>query len=93
MFITRKLSVSVGEIVNGGPLPPIPRHTPVCSFNSQNKYIGESLAAELSVGIPRPSVDAGGEELQLCGELVLPLQEASLPAGVSVLFEGGVAGY
>ncbi|XP_072594589.1 germinal-center associated nuclear protein [Vulpes vulpes] len=60
VFITRKLSVSVGEIVNGGPLPPIPRHTPVCSFNSQNKYIGESLAAELSVGIPRPSVDAGG---------------------------------
>lgn len=38
VFITRKLTVSVGEIVNGGPLPPVPRHTPVCSFNSQNKY-------------------------------------------------------
>ena len=45
------------------------------------------------MGIPRPSVDAGGEELQLRGELALPLQEASLPAGASVLFEGGVAGY
>lgn len=64
MFITRKLTVSVGEIVNGGPLPPVPRHTPVCSFNSQNKYIGESLAAELPVGTQRPSLDTVGEKLQ-----------------------------
>lgn len=53
--------VSVGEIVNGGPLPPVPRHTPVCSFNSQNKYVGENLAAELSVGTQRPGLDAAGE--------------------------------
>lgn len=53
--------VSVGEIVNGGPLPPVPRHTPVCSFNSQNKFVGESLAAELSVGTQRPGLDAAGE--------------------------------
>ncbi|XP_032342237.1 germinal-center associated nuclear protein [Camelus ferus] len=68
VFITRKLMVSVGEIVNGGPLPPIPRHTPVCSFNSQNKYVGDSLAAELPVGTQKPGMDAvgggGGEE---CG--------------------------
>lgn len=49
MFIGRKLTVSVGEVVNGGPLPPVPRHTPVCSFNSQNKYVGESLATELPI--------------------------------------------
>ncbi|MBZ3873021.1 Germinal-center associated nuclear protein [Sciurus carolinensis] len=58
VFITRKLTVSVGEVVNGGPLPPVPRHTPVCSFNSQNKYVGESLAAELPVSTQRPSVDS-----------------------------------
>nr|KAF6349141.1 hypothetical protein mMyoMyo1_011697 [Myotis myotis] len=60
VFITRKLMVSVGEIVNGGPLPPVPRHTPVCSFNSQNKYVGESLAAELSLGPQRPGLEAAG---------------------------------
>ncbi|KAK2501949.1 hypothetical protein MC885_014224 [Smutsia gigantea] len=65
VFITRKLAVSVGETVNGGPLPPVPRHTPVCSFNSQNKYVGESLAAE-PVGTQRPGLEAAdvgrGEE-------------------------------
>ena len=61
MFITRKLTVSVGEIVNGGPLPPVPRHTPVCSFNSQNKYVGDSLAAELPTGTQRPGLDVAGE--------------------------------
>ncbi|XP_047419837.1 germinal-center associated nuclear protein isoform X3 [Sciurus carolinensis] len=61
VFITRKLTVSVGEVVNGGPLPPVPRHTPVCSFNSQNKYVGESLAAELPVSTQRPSVDSLGD--------------------------------
>ncbi|XP_047654463.1 germinal-center associated nuclear protein isoform X3 [Phacochoerus africanus] len=60
VFITRKLTVSVGEVVNGGPLPPVPRHTPVCSFNSQNKYVGDSLAAELPAGTQRPGVDAAG---------------------------------
>ncbi|XP_077611507.1 germinal-center associated nuclear protein [Crocuta crocuta] len=67
VFITRKLTVSVGEIVNGGPLPPIPRHTPVCSFNSQNKYVGESLAAELPTGTQRPGLDSGGGKGEVCG--------------------------
>ncbi|XP_010634667.1 germinal-center associated nuclear protein isoform X2 [Fukomys damarensis] len=61
VFITRKLMVSVGEAVNGGPLSPVPRHTPVCSFNAQNKYVGESLAAELPVGSLRLSIDAAGD--------------------------------
>lgn len=85
MFITRKLTVSVGEIVNGGPLPPIPRHTPVCSFNSQNKYIGESLAAELPVGTQRPSLDTVGEKLLLHeGTSVAP--PGSLSGGRSTCF-------
>ncbi|KAF6120263.1 minichromosome maintenance complex component 3 associated protein [Phyllostomus discolor] len=77
VFITRKLTVSVGEIVNGGPLPPVPRHIPVCSFNSQNKYVGESLAAELPVGTQRPGLDvAGAGRGEECG----PEADASLPA-------------
>uniref|UniRef100_A0AC11D7G7 Minichromosome maintenance complex component 3 associated protein n=1 Tax=Ovis aries TaxID=9940 RepID=A0AC11D7G7_SHEEP len=68
VFITRKLTVSVGEIVNGGPLPPIPRHTPVCSFNAQNKYIGDSLAAEPPSGVQRPGLDmAGAGRGEECG--------------------------
>ncbi|EPY77865.1 hypothetical protein CB1_001169009 [Camelus ferus] len=85
VFITRKLMVSVGEIVNGGPLPPIPRHTPVCSFNSQNKYVGDSLAAELPVGTQKPGMDAvgggGGEECGAAPSLFqAPVQPEILPA-------------
>ncbi|XP_045859466.1 germinal-center associated nuclear protein isoform X2 [Meles meles] len=84
VFITRKLTVSVGEIVNGGPLPPVPRHTPVCSFNSQNKYIGESLAAELPVGTQRPSLDTvGGGKGEACGaeaEVPPPTLQQPLPS-------------
>lgn len=67
MFVTRKLTVSVGEVVNGGPLPPTPRHTPVCSFNSQNKYVGESLAAELPASAQRASSEAAGERAAASG--------------------------
>uniref|UniRef100_A0A8C8YYC5 Germinal-center associated nuclear protein n=1 Tax=Prolemur simus TaxID=1328070 RepID=A0A8C8YYC5_PROSS len=68
VFITRKLVVSIGEMVNGGPLPPVPRHTPVCSFNSQNKYVGESLATELPAGTQRPGLDtAGADRGEDCG--------------------------
>ncbi|KAG8516569.1 Germinal-center associated nuclear protein [Galemys pyrenaicus] len=59
-LISRKLAVSVGEIVHGGPLPPAPRHMPVCSFNSQNKYVGESLAAELPGAAQGAGLDAAG---------------------------------
>ncbi|XP_012635523.2 germinal-center associated nuclear protein [Microcebus murinus] len=81
VFITRKLVVSIGEMVNGGPLPPVPRHTPMCSFNSQNKYVGESLATELPIGTQRPGLDAVGVERgEDCGvELGVP---PPLPAPV-----------
>uniref|UniRef100_A0A3Q0R3S0 Germinal-center associated nuclear protein n=1 Tax=Amphilophus citrinellus TaxID=61819 RepID=A0A3Q0R3S0_AMPCI len=39
--ILTKRTVLIGEVVNGGPLPNPPLHTPVCSFDSQNKYRGE----------------------------------------------------
>uniref|UniRef100_A0A803YH51 Germinal-center associated nuclear protein n=1 Tax=Meleagris gallopavo TaxID=9103 RepID=A0A803YH51_MELGA len=40
LFVSQKLTVSVGEVVNGRPLPPAPHHVPVSSFNGQSKYIG-----------------------------------------------------
>uniref|UniRef100_A0A673VRF6 Germinal-center associated nuclear protein n=1 Tax=Suricata suricatta TaxID=37032 RepID=A0A673VRF6_SURSU len=82
VLITRKLTVSVGEIVNGGPLPPTPRHTPVCSFNSQNKYVGESLAAEPPAGAQRPGSDSGGGKGEACGaeaDVPLPALQQPLP--------------
>lgn len=45
-IILAKKRVLVGEVVNGGPLPPPPQHTPVGSFDPQNKYRGEVLVAE-----------------------------------------------
>ncbi|TRZ03754.1 hypothetical protein DNTS_009746 [Danionella cerebrum] len=49
--IEKKRTVLIGEVVNGGPLPNPPQHTPVCSFDSSNKYIGESFFSE-----PSPAV-------------------------------------
>ncbi|XP_068963305.1 germinal-center associated nuclear protein-like isoform X2 [Petaurus breviceps papuanus] len=59
-FITEKLAVSVGEVVNGGPLPPVPCHTPVCSFNAQGRYVGESAGPEPAVSGQKASVEGGG---------------------------------
>uniref|UniRef100_A0A3Q3QX71 Germinal-center associated nuclear protein n=1 Tax=Monopterus albus TaxID=43700 RepID=A0A3Q3QX71_MONAL len=44
--ILAKKTVLLGEVVNGGPLPNPPQHTPTCSFDSQNKYRGEGSLAE-----------------------------------------------
>lgn len=45
-FILAKKTVMIGEVVNGGPLPNPPQHLPVCSFDSQSRYLGEGLPAE-----------------------------------------------
>ncbi|XP_068602688.1 germinal-center associated nuclear protein [Brachionichthys hirsutus] len=44
--ILAKKTVLTGEVVNGGKLPNPPQHTPVCSFDSQNKYCGEGPPIE-----------------------------------------------
>ncbi|XP_043858360.1 germinal-center associated nuclear protein [Dromiciops gliroides] len=73
-FITEKLTVSVGEVVNGGPLPSVPCHIPVCSFNMQHKYVGESTGPEPAPSGQKPSVEsAGGAK----GEEASPATEAS----------------
>uniref|UniRef100_A0A8C4XMZ3 Germinal-center associated nuclear protein n=1 Tax=Falco tinnunculus TaxID=100819 RepID=A0A8C4XMZ3_FALTI len=58
MFVSQKLSVSVGEVVNGGPLPSVPHHMPVSSFNGQNKYTGGSTSVDQASSSQKPSVEA-----------------------------------
>ncbi|XP_030920841.1 germinal-center associated nuclear protein, partial [Geospiza fortis] len=58
LFVSQKLTVSVGEVVNGGPLPPVPHHVPVSSFNGQNKYIGGSTSVDQAGSSQKASVEA-----------------------------------
>uniref|UniRef100_A0A663EXE4 Germinal-center associated nuclear protein n=1 Tax=Aquila chrysaetos chrysaetos TaxID=223781 RepID=A0A663EXE4_AQUCH len=60
MFVSQKLTVSVGEVVNGGPLPSVPHHIPVSSFNGQNKYIGGSTPVDQASSSQKLSVEATG---------------------------------
>ncbi|KAM8856581.1 germinal-center associated nuclear protein [Spinachia spinachia] len=65
--ILAKKTMLIGEVVNGGPLSKPLHHTPVCSFDSQNRYRGEgppeeptssqlkAIAATAEVKVP-PSV-------------------------------------
>lgn len=61
LFIGQKLTASVGEIVSGGVLPPVIRHIPLCSFNAQNKYTGESAAVDSASNSQKASVEATGK--------------------------------
>uniref|UniRef100_A0A8D2NPM2 Minichromosome maintenance complex component 3 associated protein n=1 Tax=Zosterops lateralis melanops TaxID=1220523 RepID=A0A8D2NPM2_ZOSLA len=64
-FVSQKLTVSVGEVVNGGPLPSVPHHMPVSSFNGQSKYTGGSTSMDQAGSSQKPSVEATGESLHL----------------------------
>lgn len=48
-LISHKCNVSVGQVVNGATLPTIPLHTPVCSFDAQNRYTGFTNSTEIVV--------------------------------------------
>ncbi|XP_076975364.1 germinal-center associated nuclear protein [Tamandua tetradactyla] len=88
-FIAKKLTVSVGEVVNGGPSPPVPRHTPVCSFTAQNKYVGESMATERTASPHRSGVEpAGGsrsEEGSAGPDVSPPVPPPQLPPAPGLL--------
>ncbi|XP_033921406.1 germinal-center associated nuclear protein [Melopsittacus undulatus] len=58
MFVSQKLTVLVGEVVNGGPLPVVPHHVPVSSFNGQNKYIGGSVSVDQASTSQKSSMEA-----------------------------------
>ncbi|XP_040213533.1 germinal-center associated nuclear protein [Rana temporaria] len=56
-LISHKCNVSVGQVVNGATLPTIPLHTPVCSFDAQNRYTGFTNSTEIVVKSgPEPTV-------------------------------------
>uniref|UniRef100_A0A8B9SG13 Germinal-center associated nuclear protein n=1 Tax=Apteryx owenii TaxID=8824 RepID=A0A8B9SG13_APTOW len=57
VFVSQKLTVSVGQVVNGGPLPSVPHHVPVSSFNGQNKYTGGNTTVD-QASSQKSSVDA-----------------------------------
>ncbi|NXJ79466.1 GANP protein, partial [Trogon melanurus] len=58
IFVSQKLTVLVGEVVNGGPLPSVPHHMPVSSFNGQNKYTGGSTSVDQANSSQKSSVEA-----------------------------------
>ncbi|XP_074728490.1 germinal-center associated nuclear protein isoform X2 [Strix uralensis] len=60
VFVSQKLTVSVGEVVNGGPLPSVPHHVPVSSFNGQNKYTGGSTPVDQASSSQKSRVEATG---------------------------------
>uniref|UniRef100_A0A803YBY3 Germinal-center associated nuclear protein n=1 Tax=Meleagris gallopavo TaxID=9103 RepID=A0A803YBY3_MELGA len=58
LFVSQKLTVSVGEVVNGRPLPPAPHHVPVSSFNGQSKYIGGIATGDQAGNNQKSSMEA-----------------------------------
>ncbi|KFO86219.1 Germinal-center associated nuclear protein, partial [Buceros rhinoceros silvestris] len=58
VFVSQKLTVSVGEVVNGGQLPSVPHHVPVSSFNEQNKYTGGSTTVDQASSSQKSDVEA-----------------------------------
>ncbi|XP_038642534.1 germinal-center associated nuclear protein [Scyliorhinus canicula] len=59
LFIVQKQTVLLGEVVNGGPLPPFTPHIPVLSFDSQGRYIGECREPISTSQKPILSVEGG----------------------------------
>ncbi|XP_077128536.1 germinal-center associated nuclear protein isoform X2 [Ranitomeya variabilis] len=55
-YISSKRQKSVGEVVNGAPLPQFSLRMPVCSFDAQNKYTGSCSIYE--PGIPTEQLAA-----------------------------------
>ncbi|KAM6349228.1 LOW QUALITY PROTEIN: germinal-center associated nuclear protein [Alca torda] len=79
IFVSQKLTVSVGEVVNGGPLPAVPHHVPVSSFNGQNKYTGGSASVDQASNSQKSSmettegrVESKGVDLDAAGVRVQP---------------------
>uniref|UniRef100_A0A663M8P2 Germinal-center associated nuclear protein n=1 Tax=Athene cunicularia TaxID=194338 RepID=A0A663M8P2_ATHCN len=70
VFVSQKLTVSVGEVVNGGPLPSVPHHVPVSSFNGQNKYIGGSTPVDQASSSQKSRVEATGKSKHDIDEVV-----------------------
>ncbi|KAM3607427.1 uncharacterized protein V6R79_007728 [Siganus canaliculatus] len=72
-IILAKKTMLVGEVVNGGPLPQPPQHTPICSFDSQNKYRGE-VPAE-----PPPAFRVAVKAELKVPPIIEPLMQVKVP--------------
>ncbi|XP_038605101.1 germinal-center associated nuclear protein-like [Tachyglossus aculeatus] len=68
-FIKEKLTGSIGEIINGGPLPSVIQHIPVCSFNKQSIYTGENSEIEPSNGDQKTNLNMTGLPKRSKGDL------------------------
>ncbi|XP_035860182.1 germinal-center associated nuclear protein isoform X2 [Sander lucioperca] len=71
--ILAKKTVLIGQVVHGGPLPSPLHHTPVCCFDSQNRFRGEGPLAE-----PAPSQFKG----------IAAKVEVKAPPSVELLSQG-----
>ncbi|XP_048454634.1 germinal-center associated nuclear protein [Rhincodon typus] len=71
LFIDQKRTTLIGEVVNGGPLPPFTPHMPVLSFDGQGRYIGESRESSIPGQKPILS-EEGGQEAAKKVETELP---------------------
>ncbi|XP_034741540.1 germinal-center associated nuclear protein isoform X1 [Etheostoma cragini] len=75
--ILAKKPVLIGQVVQGGPLPSALQHTPVCSFDTQNRFRGEGLLAE-----PTPSqykVSGVGATVEVKAPPSVALQSQAVP--------------
>ncbi|XP_073433623.1 germinal-center associated nuclear protein [Dendrobates tinctorius] len=75
-YISSKRQKSIGEVVNGAPLPQFSLHMPVCSFDAQNKYTGSCSIYEPGIPTEQPAL----EEVEHTP--VLPLSDAKEPSSV-----------
>ncbi|XP_038127205.1 germinal-center associated nuclear protein isoform X2 [Cyprinodon tularosa] len=74
--ILAKKAALIGQVVNGGPLPNPPRHTPVCSFDSQSKFRGDGVLTEPSFS----SIRADAVEVSSPPRTEVPTQFALIKA-------------
>ncbi|XP_072850394.2 germinal-center associated nuclear protein [Pogona vitticeps] len=86
VFVGQKLIVSIGEIVNGGFLPPVTCHRPVCSFSAQNRYMGEnttidsvSTSQKVSVDVTEGKAEASGTDSEMLQAQPSSLLTSSTP--------------
>ncbi|KAM4012056.1 LOW QUALITY PROTEIN: germinal-center associated nuclear protein-like [Anomaloglossus baeobatrachus] len=77
-YISSKRQMSIGEIVNGAPLPQFFLHMPVCSFDAQNKYTGSISSYEPAIPTEKPAL----EETKRPAVLPMPdaKESSSVPA-------------
>uniref|UniRef100_UPI00398F1885 germinal-center associated nuclear protein n=1 Tax=Pristiophorus japonicus TaxID=55135 RepID=UPI00398F1885 len=61
LFIDQKRTALIGEVVNGGPLPPFTPYVPVLSFDNQGRYVGENREPSSASQKPILSVEGGHE--------------------------------